>query len=133
MCHLDRIVLQQTWLCLASDGPSEACLKQCGSVDDYCYRQQPGSSKTPGSQGADSGINGGVGDGHGEGGGAGRRRERRYSRQVRKFKRSKYGDYNASFLARRWAGRVVEGVRRETSRNDVGGKIRWRPRCVVHD
>ncbi|CAM9874733.1 unnamed protein product, partial [Scytosiphon promiscuus] len=40
VCHLDKVVLMQTWLSLASDRPSAACLKQSGSVDDYCYRPQ---------------------------------------------------------------------------------------------
>lgn len=39
VCHQDRIILNQAWLCLASDRPSDACLKQCGSVDEFCDRQ----------------------------------------------------------------------------------------------
>lgn len=90
----------QTWLSLASDRPSDACLKQCGSVDDYCYRQkQPRASTKP--AGMDGGGGGGGGGctsdgaasveadkGRGAGKGAGARGDgssggdRRSSRQV---------------------------------------------------
>lgn len=87
VCHLDRIVLQQTWLCLASDGPGNACLKQCGSVDDYCDRQNPRSGKSRrGSSGDDGdstttwGGDGYWGQAGAAGGGGG---EGRGSRQVR--------------------------------------------------
>jgi len=64
VCHLDRIVLMQTWLSLASDRPGDACLKQCGSVDDFCcYRQQQlRSSKPPTKKGGGGGGGGGGGD-----------------------------------------------------------------------
>lgn len=62
VCHLDRIVLMQTWLSLASDRPSDACLKQCGSVDDFCQRQQQLRSSERA-----KGSTGGGGDGGGDG------------------------------------------------------------------
>ncbi|CAN0177537.1 unnamed protein product, partial [Ectocarpus sp. 4 AP-2014] len=56
VCHLDRVVLMQTWLSLASDRPADACLKQCGSVDDHCSRQQHQSlSSTAGRERSDGG------------------------------------------------------------------------------
>lgn len=87
VCHLDRVVLQQTWLCLASDSPSDACLKQSGSVDDFCQHPEArlkagdnSRSNCVGEASHGTSIDGGeprVG-----GGGS----ERRGSRQVQEYK-----------------------------------------------
>ncbi|CAM9615190.1 unnamed protein product, partial [Ectocarpus sp. 13 AM-2016] len=63
VCHLDRVVLMQTWLSLASDRPADACLKQCGSVDDHCSRQQHQSR--PSTAGRERSDGGGRGRGGG--------------------------------------------------------------------
>lgn len=81
MCHLDSVVLQQTWLCLASDSPSDACLKQCGSVDEFCYRQhERPHSRGSGRRGSES--NGSDGDDRRFGSGPGGK-DVRGTRQVR--------------------------------------------------
>eukprot|EP00903_Cladosiphon_okamuranus_P009623 g9159.t1 len=61
VCHLDRIVLMQTWLSLASDRPGDACLKQCGSVDDFCLRQQKLRASQPTNASTSGGGDGGRG------------------------------------------------------------------------
>ncbi|CAM9654745.1 unnamed protein product, partial [Chrysoparadoxa australica] len=33
VCHLDNVIFEQQWMCLASDTPQKASLKACGSVD----------------------------------------------------------------------------------------------------
>lgn len=57
----------QTWLSLASDRPGDACLKQYGSVDEYCYRKQQRRSTKPGREcdgrGGGGGDDGGFDDG----------------------------------------------------------------------
>ncbi|CAM9207749.1 unnamed protein product, partial [Sphacelaria rigidula] len=76
VCHLDRIVLQQAWLCLASDAPGDACLKQCGSVDEFCNRHQRGCGSSTGRREASE-------DGGSDGGTPGRERGERGTRGSR--------------------------------------------------
>lgn len=54
----------QTWLSLASDRPGDACLKQYGSVDEFCRRQQRLLSSQPAKTSTgDGGAGGGGADG----------------------------------------------------------------------
>ncbi|CAN0086536.1 unnamed protein product, partial [Ectocarpus fasciculatus] len=114
VCHLDRVVLMQTWLSLASDRPADACLKQCGSVDDHCSRQQQHQSRSS-TAGRERSDGGGKGRG---GGGTGARDDRageeRGSRQDVVVAKS-------VFAVRPECGWVISGVEDSGSGKRTGG------------
>ncbi|CBN77383.1 hypothetical protein Esi_0053_0077 [Ectocarpus siliculosus] len=114
VCHLDRVVLMQTWLSLASDRPADACLKQCGSVDDHCSRQQHQSrSSTAGRERSDGGVSGRGGGGRtgARGDGAGEQRGSRQDVVVAK----------SVFAVRPECGWVISGVEDSGSGKRTGG------------
>eukprot|EP00752_Nemacystus_decipiens_P007019 g6297.t1 len=123
VCHLDKVVLMQTWLTLASDRPDDACLKQCGSVDDFCHRQQQLTSPRSAKAGIGGGRRGEVGDGASSRGGGSRGRGASGPRVdgAGEGRGSRSDEARSVFAVRPECGWVVSGVEDSGSGKNTGG------------